>query len=304
MEHGQKVLFSNFLITISTNVVPIDHAERVALATWLRDEATNLFDDLAMLNGTVLKPADSPNEEKATFDDDNRIERIRSKISLEAGEQRGQMHMHVLMEVAHMYRDHRNAWGGCGVHVNVKALRDYLNSRIHAMEISPGRRPPKIYVNSRLITSRDNPSAKWLALAYINKQRDAAGRSLVDARLLAPAEDQQIHRAMLQPDDEFEKRYNEEPAAIVQAAPPGSRGGTAPSSRVGTPMVSRAASPEMASQEEEPREPMRFPAGRRQSRRIVPEETSSYVPGQELNPNVVWNPGRRRKERREREKDK
>lgn len=306
-EHGQNLLFSNFLITISTNVVPVNYQERVALARWLRDEANNLFDDLSMLNGTVLKPADSPNEEKATFDDDNKIERIRSKIALEAGDQRGQMHMHVLMEVAHTYRDHRNAWGGCGVHVNVKALRDYLNGQIHSMDISPNRKPLKIYVNSRLITSRDNPSAKWLTLAYLNKQRDhpsngQAPRNLVDDRLAAPQEEQRIHRAMLQPAGEFEKRYQDAesdmPVAISEEVVAAQDPGTAPSSRIASPVGSAPGSPE------EVREPMRFAPSRRQSRRVIGEEqtTSSYTGG-ELNPNVVWNAARRRKERREKAKE-
>lgn len=295
MEHGQNLLFSNFLLTISTNVVPINHQERVALAGWLRDEANNLFDDLAMLNGTVLKPADSPNEEKATFDDDNRIERIKSVVALEAGDQRGQMHMHVLVEVAHRYRDHTNAWGGRGVHVNVKALRDYLNGQIHLMQISPARRPGKIYVNSRLITSQANPSAKWLTLAYINKQRDnptngQQPRNLVNDRLAAPPEEQRIHAAMQQPAEEFTKQYDEGQPQIVMLPEPG---GTAP----GSPADSRGPSP--VGSPENVREPMRFAPARRQSRRLIGEEqsTSSYSGG-DLNPNYVWST-RRRRERRE-----
>lgn len=291
-QHGQNLLFSNFLLTISTNVVPVDDQERRALALWLRDEANNLFDDLSMLNGTVLKPAGSANEEKATFDDDNPIERIRSRVSLEAGDQRGQMHMHVLIEVAHVRQESPNGWGSTGVHVNVKALRDYLNSRIHTMGIAPARMPPKIYVNSRLITSRDNPSAKWLTLAYLNKQRDnpsngQAPRNLAADRLAAPAEEQRIHHSMLQPEETFEKRYNE----LGHADPVDdiAFGGTAPDASEGE------ASP--------PRQAMRFGPPRRARRPIGAEETTSSYSGNELNINTVWNPARRRKERREKEKE-
>lgn len=304
--HGQNVLFSNFLLTISTNVVPNSDQERRAVAQWLRDEANNLFDDLAMLNGTVLKPAGSANEEKANFDDDNPIERIRSRVSLEAGDQRGQMHMHVLIEVAHLRQESPNNWGSTGVHVNVKALRDYLNGQIHLMGIAPGRLPQKIYVNSRLITSRDNPSAKWLTLAYINKQRDnpkngQAPRNLVADRLAAPQEDQNIHRAMLQTDEVFEKNYGREEIAIAQ---PREAGGTAPNSPVQRRADTPPAEDEPGFADEEPvQQPMRFVPARRARRPIGAEQTTSSYTGGELNVNAVWNQAQRRKARREKERE-
>lgn len=303
--HGQNVLFSNFLLTISTNVVPNSDQERRAVAQWLRDEANNLFDDLAMLNGTVLKPAGSANEEKANFDDDNPIERIRSRVSLEAGDQRGQMHMHVLIEVAHLRQESPNNWGSTGVHVNVKALRDYLNGQIHLMGIAPGRLPQKIYVNSRLITSRDNPSAKWLTLAYLNKQRDnpsngQAPRNLVADRLAAPAEEQNIHRAMVQTDEVFEKNYGRDEVFVAE---PREAGGTAPNS----PVQRRADTPPAGDEprfasEESVQQPMRFAPARRARRPIGAEQTTSSYTGGELNVNAVWNQTQRRKARREKEK--
>lgn len=304
--HGQNVLFSNFLLTISTNVVPNSDQERRAVAQWLRDEANNLFDDLAMLNGTVLKPAGSANEEKANFDDDNPIERIRSRVSLEAGDQRGQMHMHVLIEVAHLRQESPNNWGSTGVHVNVKALRDYLNGQIHLMGIAPGRLPQKIYVNSRLITSRDNPSAKWLTLAYLNKQRDnpsngQAPRNLVADRLAAPAEEQNIHRAMVQSDETFVKTYGGNEVAVADNAGSQDDAAVAAANPAQRPEDTQAAEG-MPDFDEPVQQPMRFASARRARKPIGAEESTSSYTGGELNVNTVWNRAQRRKARREKEK--
>jgi len=304
--HGQNVLFSNFLLTISTNVVPVNDQERRAVAQWLRDEANNLFDDLAMLNGTVLKPAGSANEEKAVFDDDNPIERIRSRVSLEAGDQRGQMHMHVLIEVAHLRQESPNGWGSTGVHVNVKALRDYLNGQIHLMGIAPARLPQKIYVNSRLITSRDNPSAKWLTLAYLNKQRDhpsngQAPRNLVADRLAAPAEEQNIHRAMVQSDETFVKTYGRGDNVVSESQNDAAVAAANPAQR---PEDTQAAEGMPGFDNDEPvQQPMRFAPARRARKPIGAEESTSSYTGGELNVNTVWNRAQRRKARREKEKE-
>lgn len=158
-EGRNKLVFSNFLLTISTNVVP-QGDELGAISQWLIDQANDLFDDFARLNGTVLKPAGSPNHQGHTFGMDHLIEGVRSRITLERGDQRGQAHMHVLLEVAHRYADN-NQWNHRGVHVNAGMLRHYLNSKIPDMEIAPHRRPESIYVNVRLLTKMTDNQAKW-----------------------------------------------------------------------------------------------------------------------------------------------
>jgi hypothetical protein len=175
----QNLRFSNFLITISTNVVPNSDRELVALAEWLADRAENLFHQWHMLNGVVLKPAGSDNQDGQSFPDPVQIISVRSRFSIEQGDtaQRGQVHMHVLMEVAHTYTNQVEGNAGTsaddrpviGVHTNVYQMRQRLNAAIGEMDIDPHRRPPKIYVNSRLLTRGTDNSSKWLTLQYINK---------------------------------------------------------------------------------------------------------------------------------------
>ena len=176
--HHQNLRYSNFLITISTNVVPNSDGELIALSDWLGDRAEDLFQQWHILNGTVLKPAGSDNRDGHGFPDPVQIISVRSRFSIEQGNaQRGQVHMHVLLEVAHTYTDQVEGNEGVsmddrpviGVHVNVYQIRERLNAAIHQMDIAPNRRPPKIYVNSRLLTRGTDNSSKWLTLQYINK---------------------------------------------------------------------------------------------------------------------------------------
>lgn len=190
------MVFSNYLLTISTNVVPQDDAEHDEVADWLVVQANNCFDDWARLNGTVLKPAGSPNQDRHTFPANHLIEGVRSRVTLEKGEQRGQVHMHVLMEIAHRYSN-PNQWNLRGVHVNVSALRMYLTSQIPTMNIDPARRPYKIYVNCRLITRLNDTQAKWMTLQYIGKDTDKTGRDLLaDARMFGTQEEHDIANGM------------------------------------------------------------------------------------------------------------
>jgi hypothetical protein len=177
--YHQNLRYSNFFITISTNVVPNNDGERKALADWLADRAEDLFHQWHVLNGTVLKPAGSDNRDGYGFPDPVQIISVRSMFSLEEGKtaQRGQVHMHVLMEVAHTYTDQVEGNFGTsgddkpvvGVHVNVYQIRERLNAAIHLMDIEPYRRPPKIYVNSKLQTTGTDNSNKWLTVQYIHK---------------------------------------------------------------------------------------------------------------------------------------
>jgi hypothetical protein len=178
----RNLRFSNFLITFSTNVRPADAHEEVALTNWLVDMTDRMFNQWDILNGTVIKPAGSPNEDKMAFPIDNQIIMARSRITIERGDfnqGHGQMHAHILLEVAHNYTDQRHGAAGAGtdhperlnlgVHTNVRAMRDYLNERIVEMDIDIDRRPKKIYVNSKLLTKGTDLSNKWLTLAYIRK---------------------------------------------------------------------------------------------------------------------------------------
>lgn len=205
----QNLRYSNFLITISTNVVPNSDYEQRALAEWLADRAEDMFQQWHVLNGTVLKPAGSDNQEGHGFPDPIQIISVRSRFSIEQGDtaQRGQVHMHVLVEVAHTYTNQVDGNEGTtaddrpviGVHTNVYQMRERLNAAIPQMQIDPNRRPPKIYVNSRLLTKGTDQSSKWLTLQYINKDvaapdRENHGqpRDLRADEAEAPAEDRAI----------------------------------------------------------------------------------------------------------------
>lgn len=205
----QNLRYSNFLITISTNVVPNTEGEKIALADWLGDQAEDLFHQWHVLNGTVLKPAGSDNRDGHGFPDPTQIISVRSRFSIEQGDtaQRGQVHIHVLLEVAHTYTDQVQGNEGTsmddrpviGVHVNVFQMRERLNAAIHRMDIDPNRRPPKIYVNSMLLTRGTDNSAKWLTLQYINKDvakpddhTDGQQRDLRADEAQAPEEDRAI----------------------------------------------------------------------------------------------------------------
>jgi len=199
-EHARTLRFSNFMITISTNVVPKDGGERNALVYWLRDVTGRLFDDWGVLNGTVIKPAGSDNKLHLGFPDDHKIVSVKSRVAIEKGEQKGQMHAHVLLEIAHLYTEPMPGQRFVGVHVNCDAMRQFLDREIYSMQISYQRLPQKIYVNSKLLTKGTDRSAKWLTLAYISKDRDKNGLNLKAQRQAATAEERNIHEGMLHAD--------------------------------------------------------------------------------------------------------
>lgn len=206
---AQSLRYSNFLLTISTNVVPKNDEEKMAVAEWLLNNCMDMFWNFDTLNGNCIKPAGTPNREKVTFPVDNKIIKIRSRVAVEQGDmQRGQIHAHVLLEIAHEYLEQEDrAEGGqggknnIGVHINVVALRDWFNSRIPQMMIDPSRWPAKIYINSKLLTTGTDNSNKFLTLQYINKDRardnDGGYRNLTEDRAEAPTELQQVHQTLL-----------------------------------------------------------------------------------------------------------
>jgi hypothetical protein len=182
---AQTLRYSNFFITISTNVVPSDNDEKDALTEWLINVTDELFGDFDVLNGNCIKPPGTRNYQRARFPDDNKIIQVRARVSVEQGAaQQGQVHAHVLLEIAHRYLRQEDGATGIGqdtnkphlgVHVNVEALREWLNARIPAMDIPAARQPPKVYVNCKLLTKGTDNSNKWLTLQYINKDRAKDG---------------------------------------------------------------------------------------------------------------------------------
>ena len=63
INNAQPMLWSNFLVTINSNVRPLTLPQRIGMTQWLRDGLETLFSDFDLLNGRVLKPAGSPNDE-------------------------------------------------------------------------------------------------------------------------------------------------------------------------------------------------------------------------------------------------
>ena len=178
---AQTLRYSNFFLTISTNVRPHDEHERDGLVEWLLNVLGTLFNDWDLINGNLLKPPGTDNRDKVRFPDNHRIIKVRTMTSIEQGDfQQGQIHAHVVLEVAHQYlkQEHGAEGNGndtgkphLGVHVNVVALRDYLNGFIDEMGIDDARKPPKVYVNCKLLTKGTDNSNKFLTIQYINKDR-------------------------------------------------------------------------------------------------------------------------------------
>lgn len=186
------------------------------------------------MNGNLLKPPGTDNAQYSQFPHDHKIINIRSRCSPEQGQaQRGQVHCHILLEVAHRYLHQEDGATGegndtgkpyLGVHVNVLALREFLNSRIYRMDISFDRKPKKVYVKSDLLTKGTDNSNKWLTLQYISKDRakDNGGgvrnlrRDEIDAH---DREKSDARRALLRPQAEEEVAAQGQGAPIFSALP-------------------------------------------------------------------------------------
>lgn len=174
--------WSNFLITVSTNVIPESNLERIAITNWFHDTLGDRFSDFDSLNGHVIKPAGADNGDNARFEAGHQITGIKVRITVEEGAVRGQMHAHVLMEICHSYTEPHEHYHGTGVHINVRSLREVLNAQIPNMPIAAGRRPASLYINSRLLTRQGDVSSKYLTLSYIRKDVDVHGRDLAADR--------------------------------------------------------------------------------------------------------------------------
>lgn len=200
---ARDMRFSNFMLTLSTNVVPQNIMERMALTRWLLSVTEEMFDDWSVLNGAVLKPAGTANSERHRFGDDHKIISVKSRVAVEKGETKGQIHAHCLLEVCHSYTKAERGQRYVGVHVNRDGVQEYLDAHIPYMEIPFERRPKKIYVNCRLLTKGTDNSNKWLTLAYINKDRDVHGTNLAAQRARASERELRIAEELKRPDSEF-----------------------------------------------------------------------------------------------------
>lgn len=208
---NQTLRYSNFLITISTNTVPVDEQEEEALTSWLLTNVSHLFEGFDSMNGTLIKPAGTGNRDHVAFPSNNKIINIRGRLSVEQGqEQHGQVHCHLLVECAHKYVNQEHGAEGTGnqtgkpylgVHINVMAVREYLNARIAEMNLEPHRRPPKCYVNVKVLTTGTDNSNKWLTIQYINKDRakdnNGGERDLRADEAAAPSNLSEVRENML-----------------------------------------------------------------------------------------------------------
>jgi len=242
---AQTLRYSNFFLTISTNVKPSSDDERDALTTWLLDRYHDLFSTFDAMNGRVLKPAGTYNVNEEAFPPNHKIISVRSQCAVEEGtSQRGQIHMHITLEIAHRYLEQEDGAVGMGnevgkrnigVHINVTTLRDFLNARIYMMNIDIDRRPKKVYVNSILLTKGTDNSNKWLTVQYINKDRakdnDGGVRNLRRDEIEAhDSEKSAARRALLRPDGQetIEVGPSAPRFTRVTTAPPGFIRTTAP----------------------------------------------------------------------------
>lgn len=202
IQEQQKTLWSNWLITINSNVVPRSIAQRIGMTQWLRDGITQLFGDFNLLNGLILKPAGSPNDERVGLDG-NTIIGVRTALGVEQAPQTKLMHGHILLEVSHLAVG-LNAWGKTGVHLNVTGLREWFDANIHQMPVMNSQKPKHVYVQVKLLTTGTDNSNKWLTLAYIDKDRDIHGRNLKRDRQQAPEDLRRIRQKILDEADEVE----------------------------------------------------------------------------------------------------
>ncbi len=203
IERGETMRWSNFLITISTNVKPHTYMQRVNLTNWLRGACGELLSDFDSMDGVLIKPAGAPNDQEIRFGPNNRIAGVRSKVTIEQGPVKKQMHAHILVEICHHYAE-RNRYGYCGIHINRRTLNEFFDARIPQMDIPANMRPGRIYVNSRLLTKGTDNSSKWLTLAYLDKDRDARGRNLAADRAAAPDPDRAIRQNFMQNGVDYE----------------------------------------------------------------------------------------------------
>jgi hypothetical protein len=147
---GVKNLWSNFLITVNTRIVPQTDGERVEVARWLQGCCQDLFDDFDSLNGVLIKPAGSENGDREEVDADG-VVGVRARVGIEQGPDRGHMHCHIVVEVNHTLGE-PNEHGQKGVHVNRAALQRFFDERLGRMNIPEERRVRKVYLNNRLLT--------------------------------------------------------------------------------------------------------------------------------------------------------
>jgi hypothetical protein len=198
---GVKNLWSNFLITVNTRIVPQNAGERVEVVRWMQEVCQELFEDFDTLNGVLIKPAGATNSEEEKVPDDG-VVGVRARVGIEEGPDRGQLHCHILVEICHRLGEH-NEHGMKGVHINRTALQRYFDERLPRMNIPEARRIRRVYLNNKLLTSGTDNSSKFMTLEYLNKSRDVHGRNLNAQRATASAAERRAVQA-LNRGEEFE----------------------------------------------------------------------------------------------------
>lgn len=191
---GEKLYWSNFLITVNTNFTPQNGVEEFGVINYLQDACAELFSDFDSLNGVLIKPAGAPNAENVPVDP-NGIVGIKSRVGIEQGAERGCVHAHILVEVCHRLGDN-NEFGMKGIHVNRGALQRFFDERLQNRDFG-GRRIERVYLNSRLQTKATDNSSKYMTIAYLNKDTDIFRRNLAAQRNRAGVRDREIHAALV-----------------------------------------------------------------------------------------------------------
>lgn len=195
-QEGVKQYWSNFLITVNTNFVPQNNAERIAVTSWLQETTHELFHEFDTVNGTLLKPAGAPNAEGHLLPEEGVIG-VRARVGIEQGPERGAVHAHILVEVCHRLGEN-NDFGFRGVHINRALLQKFFDQRLRHMDVAEDRKIDRVYLNSKLQTKGTDNSGKYMTIAYLNKDRDVHGRNLRADRQRASARDRQIYDAVNQ----------------------------------------------------------------------------------------------------------
>lgn len=199
----EPMRWSNFLITVNTNVKPDNLMQGVALTEWLMESCEELFSDFDSMNGRVLKPAGAPNDEFPKFENNHKISGVSTRVTVEMGAQKGLVHAHILLEICHHY-DQKNKYGYAGVHINRTLLHDFFKSRIEFVRLPDGKKPKSVYIDSKVLTTSTDNSNKFLTLHYLNKDRARDNGDPIGAKSLnlraqyasASDKNQKIHDSM------------------------------------------------------------------------------------------------------------
>jgi hypothetical protein len=146
MPHGAKN-HSGFLITINSNVKPIDSAHEQFIADAMREiVGGKLFDNNHFLR--MIKWLEGKR-------DPSLIKHYEAEFAIEVGSQQKRVHAHVLL----------NCWHNTRIHLDPVFISDYVTKKLNERLIAGGypKLRGKVYVNIRATKS------DWKILKYIRK---------------------------------------------------------------------------------------------------------------------------------------